>query len=221
MKKNCEIQLKDKDDQIGHKNRIHLPARFTGATPRTLGYRKFEKGLSYSPSDWSSSSCPEEARGIQVQVVKGSSVWGGDLDEDVRARAGWRASWKEPDYPGTSCVINKAMFINAGDTSKDIEARVKGHTLLKSNWCWSLGPFPSPAGVCQCWVNGRLSLDWQWKSMARGFFPTLSFKSPAQGCLLHCYCDFIVTALPPLPAGHNPQALTPVSLPFACPYHAR
>lgn len=57
------------------------------------------------------------------------------------------------------CVINKAMLINPGDTSKDTEASVKGHSLLKSKWCWSPGSFPSPVDVCQCWVKGRLSLE--------------------------------------------------------------
>lgn len=184
--------------------------------------KKVWKGPELFPLRFISSfSCSEEARGITVLVVKEGSAWGWDLEEGVRARPGWRALWKEPDRPGTSCVINKAMLINAGDTSKDTEASVKGRTLLRSKWGWSLGSFPSPAGVCLCWVNGRLSLDWERKTTARGFFPSLSFKSPEHEYRLHCYCAFIVTVLPPLPAGHNPQALTSMCLPFHCRSHAR
>lgn len=142
MEKNHTIQLKDKDDQIGHKNRIHLPTWFTAARPRTLGYRKFEKAELFPLRLIPSFSGSEEARGITVLAVKEGSAWGGDLEEGVRARAGWRALWEEPDHPGTSCVINKAVLISAGDTSKNTEASVKGHTLLRSKWCWSPGPSP-------------------------------------------------------------------------------
>lgn len=40
MKKNCTIQLKDKDDQIGYKNRIHLFSLFTGARPKNVRVQK-------------------------------------------------------------------------------------------------------------------------------------------------------------------------------------
>lgn len=188
--------------------------QLTGARPKTSGYRKLENVLGSFPSDL----CPhspalgKQEISVSKRIRRVLLAWGAVIRCPSQSRV--RKISAEGCSERTRWAQNIFLWYkvsqcskNAGDTSKDTEASVKGHPLVSSKWCCSSVVLPSPGRLVSICV-GSMG-DWVWTDSKRQWPMVDSLRSPSSrvsatvGCFLHCYSPFLATGLPRLLDGHD------------------
>ena len=164
-------------------------------------------------------SCSGETRGIRSREVRRVLLRIGALhetsepeqaEEDLLGGQQQRVRW----------VWNIFCVINQGSAQRTLGACQKDTEASERDSHWSnqsdTAVFSRLAGFCPCLVNEKLSLNRQWKSVPRGFFPTFSLRqSPAVRVSPLLLQPLLVLVVPLLLSGHDFWALIPFYPPVA------